>query len=373
MPPVKPMLARAVNGLPEGEFAFEPKWDGFRCIVFRDRDELMLGSRNERPLTRYFPELLEPLKAALPERAVIDGEIIVRVGDHLGFDALQQRIHPAESRINLLSQETPAEFVAFDVLAEADQSLMDAAFRQRRASLQAMSARFEAPVHLAPSTLDRDTARGWYERFEGAGLDGLIVKHLDGVYETNKRSQIKVKHTRTVDVVVAGYRRHVDGEGVGSLVVGLHDADGSLHHCGVAASFTAQRRRELLDELAPHVLADPNEHPWAEWMNPAAHAEGTIMPGTPNRWSGQRNQQPWVAMRIELVAEVKYEAMLNGRFRGTTRFVRWRRDRTPESCDYDQIEVPAPIGLSEVLSAGTRPAPRLSAELNQSLADCGSI
>lgn len=351
MPPVRPMLARAVDGIPEGDLAFEPKWDGFRCIVFRDGDELVLGSRNERPLTRYFPELIEPLKAALPDRAVVDGEIIVSVDDRLGFDALQQRIHPAESRINRLAVETPAQFVAFDALAAADAGLMAEPFRDRRAVLEAMAGAFEAPVHLAPSTLDRSVARIWYERFEGAGLDGLIAKPRGGVYEPNKRSQLKVKHTRTVDVAVAGYRMHVDGEGVGSLVVGLHDDAGGLHHCGVAASFTAKRRRELVDELAGYVLADPSEHPWAEWMDPAAHAEGTVMPGTPNRWSGQRRQQPWVPLRLALVAEVKYEAMLNGRFRGTTRFVRWRPDRTPESCGFDQVEVPAAIGLSEVLSA----------------------
>ena len=351
MPPVKPMLAKAVSGIPEGDLAFEPKWDGFRCIVFRDGDEVVLGSRNERPLTRYFPELIEPLIHTLPEQAVVDGEIIVRVGDHLGFDALQQRIHPAESRVRRLAAETPAEFIAFDVLVVAAANLMAEPFRDRRTVLEAMAPAFEAPVHLAPSTRDRDTARYWYERFEGAGLDGLIAKPRGGTYEPNKRSQFKVKHTRTVDVAVAGYRMHTDGEGVGSLVVGMHDDEGHLHHCGVAASFTAQRRRELLTELAGHVLDDPSEHPWSAWMDPAAHAEGTVMPGTPNRWSGQRRQQPWVPLRIALVAEVKYEAMLNGRFRGTTRFVRWRPDRTPESCGFDQVEVPAAVGLSEVLSA----------------------
>ncbi len=351
MPPVKPMLAKAVSGIPDGDLAFEPKWDGFRCIVFRDGDEVELGSRNERPLTRYFPELIEPVKASLPDRAVVDGEIIVSVKDRLGFDALQQRIHPAESRINRLAAETPAQFIAFDVLAVADADLMAEPFRDRRAVLEAMAGAFGAPVHLAPSTLDRDLARRWHERFEGAGLDGLIAKPRDGTYLPNKRSQFKVKHTRTVDVVVAGYRMHTDGEGVGSLVVGLHDSEGRLHHCGVTTSFTAQRRRELVGELAPYVLADPGEHPWSEWMDPAAHAEGTVMPGTPNRWSGQRRQQPWVPLRLALVAEVKYEAMLNGRFRGTTRMVRWRPDRTPESCNFDQVEVPAAIGLSEVLSA----------------------
>lgn len=350
MPPVKPMLAKAVDGIPEGDMAFEPKWDGFRCIVFRDGGEVELGSRNEKLLTRYFPELLQPLLTALPDRAVVDGEIIVSIGDHLGFDSLQQRIHPADSRVNKLAVETPAEFIAFDVLAAGDTNLMGEPFRDRRAVLEAMAPGFESPIHLAPSTLDRDVAEDWYERFEGAGLDGLIAKPRDGVYMPNKRTQFKVKHTRTVDVVVAGYRVHKDGKGVGSMLVGLYD-DGRLNHCGVAASFRASLRESLVDELAPHVLVDPTEHPWARWIDPEAHTDGGLMPGAPNRWSGGRGDQSWVPMRIELVAEVKYEAMLNGRFRGTTRFVRWRPDRTPESCTYDQIEVPVRVGLSEVLAA----------------------
>ena len=349
MPPVKPMLAKAVDGIPDGDMAFEPKWDGFRCIVFRDGDEIELGSRNEKPLTRYFPELLEPLKAALPDRAVVDGEIIVRIGDHLAFDALQQRIHPADSRVNKLAVETPAEFIAFDVLAVAEADLTGEPFRDRRAVLETMAPAFESPVHLAPSTTDRDDAEDWYVRFEGAGLDGLIAKPRDGVYMPDKRTQFKVKHTRTVDVVIAGYRMHKDGKGVGSLLVGLHDDEGQLNHCGVAASFRAALRESLLDELAPHVENDPSRHPWARWIDPDAHTEGGLMPGAPNRWSGSRGDQSWVPLRIELVAEVKYEAMLNGRFRGTTRFVRWRPDRTPESCNYGQIEVPVPVGLSEVL------------------------
>ncbi len=352
MPPVKPMLARAVKEIPDGDLAFDPKWDGFRCIVFRDGAEVVIGSRSRKPLNRYFPELIEPLRDSLPQRVVVDGEIIVGINNRLGFDALQQRIHPAESRVNRLARETPAELVAFDALAVGNTDLMGEPFRDRRAVLEAMAAGFEAPIHLSPSTLDRDQAQRWYTRFEGAGLDGLIAKPRHGIYEPNKRSQFKIKHTRTVDVVVAGYRMHVDGEGVGSLVVGLYDDSGVLHHCGVAASFTVKRRRELLAELEPHVNRNPASHPWASWMDPEAH-RGKVMPGTPNRWSAGRRQQPWVPLNITLVAEVKYLAMLNGRFRGTTRFVRWRPDRTPESCDFDQIEVPEPVGLSEVLQAGT--------------------
>lgn len=352
MPPVKPMLAKAVDGIPDGDLAFEPKWDGFRCIVFRDGDEIELGSRNEKPLTRYFPELIEPLAAGLPDKAVIDGEIVVRGDDdRLSFDALQQRIHPAASRVNRLAAETPAEFIAFDVLAAGGADLTAEPFRDRRRVLETLAGAFEPPVHLAPSTQDRAVAEDWYVRFEGAGLDGLMAKPRDGAYQPDKRVQFKVKHTRTVDVAVAGYRRHADGQGVGSLLVGLYDGEGGLRHCGVAASFNARRRAELADELAPYVLSDPAGHPWAAWMDPAAHAEGKVMPGTPHRWSSARGDQGWVPLRVELVAEVKYEAMLNGRFRGTTRMVRWRPDRDPASCGYDQVEVPAPIGISEVLAA----------------------
>ena len=351
VPPVKPMLAKAIPGIPEvGDLAFEPKWDGFRCIVFRDGDEVHLGSRNERPLTRYFPELIDPLRRSLPDRCVVDGEIIVSVDDHLGFDALQQRIHPAESRVTRLAEETPAEFVAFDVLAVNDTDLMDEPFRDRRAILETLARAFEPPIHLVPSTLDRTVAEDWYRRFEGAGLDGLIAKPRDGTYQPNKRVQYKVKHTRTADVVVAGYRMHKDGQGVGSLLVGLHDDAGRLQHMGVAASFKASLREELVETLAPYLVDDPAEHPWGEWMIAEAHEDGR-MPGAPNRWSQGRDTVAWVPLRCELVAEVKYEAVLNGRFRGTTRFVRWRPDRDPESCTYDQLEVAAPVGISEVLAA----------------------
>jgi len=351
MPPVKPMLAKAIPAIPDdGDLAFEPKWDGFRCIVFRDGDEIELGSRNEKPLTRYFPELLEPLKEALPERCVVDGEIIVTIDDHLGFDALQQRIHPAESRVQRLAEETPAEFVAFDVLAVNDTDLRLEPFRDRRRILETIGAGFAAPIHLVPSTLDREIAHDWYVAFEGAGLDGLIAKPRDGEYVENKRTQYKVKHTRTADVVVAGFRMHKDGEGVGSLLVGLHDDDGRLHHMGVAASFRAALRTELLAELGPEVLDDVRAHPWAEWAEAEAHTDG-LMPGAPNRWSAGRGSQAWMPLPCDRVAEVKYEATLNGRFRGTTRFVRWRPDRDPASCRYDQLEEATPIGIGEVLGA----------------------
>ncbi len=348
-PPIKPMLAKAIPAIPEtGELSFEPKWDGFRCIVFRDGDEVFLGSRNERPLTRYFPELIEPLRRCLPDRAVVDGEIIVALDDHLAFDALQQRIHPADSRVEKLSIDTPAEFVVFDLLALGDDDLMDRSFGERRSALESIASAFEPPIHLVRATRDRDTALEWHGRFEGAGLDGLIAKPLGGVYAPNKRAQFKIKHTRTADVVVAGYRIHKDGEGVGSLVIGMHHNDGRLQHMGVAASFAAKFRHELLDLLAPHTLQDPAEHPWSEWMNPQAHEHG-VMPGAPHRWSGALGDQSWTPLDCELVIEVKYEATLNGRFRGTTRFVRWRPDRDAASCVFDQLEVPVPVAISDVL------------------------
>ena len=351
VPPVKPMLAKAVPEIPDGELSFEPKWDGFRCIVFRSGDQIELGSRNERPLTRYFPEMLDPLRAQLPDRCVVDGELIVATGDRLDFDGLQQRIHPAESRVNKLAAETPASFIAFDLLALGDVDLTGLPFSQRRAALEEIGADLVPPVHLTPATLDRVTALRWFDRFEGAGLDGLIMKPLDGTYVPDKRVQFKLKHVRTADAVVAGYRIHKDGKGVGSLLLGLHDESDRLHHVGVAASFTAKRRTELLDELAPLLLDDPDEHPWADWLRAEAHADGR-MPGAPHRWSGATGRDhSWVPVRPERVAEVKYESVLNGRFRATTRLVRWRPDRTPDSCRYDQLEEIEPVPLGEVLGA----------------------
>ena len=351
MPPLKPMLAKPATRLPAVPLSFEPKWDGYRCIVFRDGDEVVLGSRNEKPLNRYFPEMIAPLQASLPERCVLDGELFVAVDGRLDFDALGQRIHPAESRVSMLAEQTPAAFVAFDLLALGDTSYLDRPFRERRAALEEVAAGFAPPVHLAPATHDRDQAMEWFERFEGAGLDGLIVKPLDDPYTCDKRAQFKIKHQRTADCVVAGYRVHKSGDGVGSLILGLYAPDGQLWHVGVAASFTAARRRELVDEVAPLEVDDIGQHPWASWMDAEANADGS-MPGAPNRWSGAGGRDhSWIPLRPERVVEVSYTWATAGRFRGTTRMLRWRPDRDPSSCSTEQLAEPAPVPISEVLAA----------------------
>ncbi|NND04543.1 MAG: ATP-dependent DNA ligase [Acidimicrobiia bacterium] len=337
MPPVKPMLAKLVPELPEGEMSYEPKWDGFRCVVFRDGDEVVMGSRNEKPLNRYFPEMIEPFLKNLPEKCVVDGELIVAIDGKLDFDALGQRIHPAESRVNMLAEETPADFVAFDILALDDQSLIDEPFSKRRKALERIAKKFKAPIHLAPATNDPEEAVVWFNTTEGAGLDGLIIKPLGGPYAFNKRSQFKLKHVRTADCVVAGYRNHKSGDGVGSLILGLYDGKGQLHHVGVSASFTAKKRKELLDEMQSLVLDDISGHPWASWMEAEAHQDGS-MPGAPNRWSGASGRDhSWIPVRPERVVEVQYTWSTAGRFRGTTRMLRWRPDREPESCHIKQL------------------------------------
>jgi len=349
MPPVKPMLAKALDALPDGELSLEPKWDGFRCIVFRDGDEIVLGSRNQKPFNRYFPELMDPLRASLPERCVVDGELIVALDGKLDFDALGQRIHPAESRVNMLAEKTPVSFIAFDCLSDGDSDLMSSPFHERRAALEAMAGGFAPPIHLAPMTRDRELAMEWFHTFEGAGLDGLIAKPIDGTYVPDKRVQFKLKHVRTIDCVVAGYRIHKSGDGVGSLVLGLYD-DGRLQHVGVAASFTAKKRAELVDELADVVLTDIADHPWADWMQAEAHQDGS-MPGAPNRWSGANERDhSWIPVRPERVVEVKYVLATDGRFRGTTRMLRWRPDREPESATIDQFPQPEPFDLRTVLT-----------------------
>ena len=349
LPPVRPMLARAAATLPDGEgWLYEPKWDGFRCLVFRDHDELVLTSRNERPLTRYFPELLEPLHQVLPFKCVLDGEIVIAGHGGLDFDALQQRIHPAESRINRLAGEIPASFVAFDLLAFDDHSLLERPLRERRALLERLLADAAPPVHLTPATTDLAVANDWFTRFEGAGLDGVVAKPLDGTYQPGKRVLVKVKHARTADCVLAGFRMHKDGEGVGSLLLGLYDEGGTLHHVGVATSFTAKRRRELVDELAALRAGALDDHPWASWAAPDP-GSGRL-PGAVSRWNATKDLG-WEPVRIERVVEVAYDQLQRDRFRHATRFVRWRPDREPSSCRYDQLEAIAPAELHELFGA----------------------
>ncbi len=353
MPPVRPMLAKSTPSLPrEPGLSYEPKWDGFRCIVFRDGDEIELGSRNDRPLTRYFPELAELLKAALPQRCVVDGEIVVVTDQGLDFDTLQQRLHPAASRVNKLAAETPASFVAFDLLALGDRDLTTEPFAQRRRELESLLDAAPGRIHLTPITHDPDVAQDWFTRFEGAGFDGVMAKSDAQAYLQDKRVMLKIKHERTADCVVAGYRMHKDGEGVGSLLLGLFDDDGNLHHVGVASSFTAARRRELLGELAPLRENALDDHPWRNWADAAAQANADgKMPGGQSRWSGGKDLS-WEPLRPELVAEVRYEHVQSGRFRHGGRLARFRADRTPDSCTYAQLDEVAPAELDEIFGIG---------------------
>jgi ATP-dependent DNA ligase len=348
-PPIAPMLAKSSDTVPEGDgWSYEPKWDGFRCIVFRDGDDVELTSRNERPFTRYFPELIDPLRASLPERCVVDGEIVVAANDDRGldFDALLQRIHPAESRVRRLAAETPASFVAFDLLALDDRNLLDEALSVRLGLLDDALGAAAPPVHRCPRSTDPDQARRWFVEFEGAGLDGVIAKRLGDPYTPDKRTLVKVKHTRTAECAVAGYRIHKDGAGVGSLLLGLHDADGSLHHVGVAASFTAAFRRELLTTLAPLTEGAIDGHPWRDWAEAQAH-EAARLPGAQSRWNAGKDLS-WVPLRVERVAEVTFGQLQSGRFRHGVGFVRWRPDRTPQSCSYDQLDVAAPVRFADL-------------------------
>jgi ATP-dependent DNA ligase len=350
MPPVRPMLAKATHDVPRADgLRYEPKWDGFRCIVFRDGDEVELGSRNDRPLTRYFPEMPGPLREVLPERCVVDGEIVLVGPDGLDFDGLQQRIHPAASRITLLSEQTPASFVAFDLLALDDRDLCGEAFDERRRLLESALVPGHERVHVTPITADPDVAEDWFRRFEGAGFDGVMAKPGGGRYEQNKRSMVKVKHERTADCVVAGFRWHKDGEGVGSLLIGLYDDAGRLHHVGVATSFAAARRKALVDEVAPLRMDALAGHPWEEWALAEAHAResGSRMPGAPSRWNAKKDMT-WEPLRVERVVEVRYEHLQGNRFRHATRFVRWRDDKTPAECTYDQLEAVAPAELAAI-------------------------
>lgn len=351
LPPVAPMLAKGSRSLPEADgVLFEPKWDGFRAIVFRDGDEIEIGSRNERPLTRYFPDLLEPLRQALPPRCVVDGEIVIAGPEGLDFSSLLQRIHPAESRVRMLATQSPASFVAFDLLALADVDLRSQPFSVRRNLLVGALAEAKAPVHLTPATTDRAEAEEWFNRFEGAGLDGVVVKSLDQAYLENQRAMIKVKHARTADCVVGGFRIHKGG-GVGSLLLGLHDDSGLLHHVGVASSFTVARRARLAEELAPYQLDALVGHPWAGWAEAAAAAwVGGRKPGGTSRWNAGKDVS-WEPVRPELVVEVAYDHLQGDRFRHATQFLRWRPDRLPASCAYGQLEVAVPAELAEVFGA----------------------
>ncbi len=348
MPPVSPMLAKSVKAVPEGDFLYEPKWDGFRCIVFRDRDEVELGSRNERPLTRYFPEIVEAVRRELPERCVVDGEVVVVTRDRLDFEALLQRIHPAASRVRKLSTETPAVFIAFDLLALDAESLLGRPLAERRAALETACADAGHSVLLTPATRDVTLARTWFDSFEGAGLDGVVAKPLDGSYQPDVRAMAKIKHERTADCVVAGYRWHKSGGVVGSLLLGLYDDDGSLQHVGVAASFPMKRRAELVDELAAYLTDDTSAHPWGAWADATAH-ETARLPGAQSRWNAKKDLS-WVPLRPELVCEVAYDHMEGTRFRHTAQFRRWRHDRDPRSCRFEQLEVPVRYDLARILS-----------------------
>jgi ATP-dependent DNA ligase len=360
--PIEPMLARLVDDIPVGEgFLFEPKWDGFRAIVFRGAEDVFIQSRDLRPLDRYFPELHDALIERLPAGTVMDGEIVIATPDGLDFDALQLRLHPAASRAAKLARESPASFVAFDLLAKDDESLMETPFHHRRRQLEATLAGVTPPVHLTPMTRDRALAAEWLERFEGAGLDGVIAKPQDGVYEPGKRSMFKIKHARTADCVVAGFRWHKSGVGVvGSLLLGLYDSRGTLHHVGVTSSFTMAMRKALVEELEPLRRDAMASHPWREWAA-AAHgeslprrsAEGAKagrMPGGQSRWSAGKDLS-WEPLRIERVCEVKYDHLQGDRFRHAATFLRWRPDRQPEDCRYDQLEVTPAYELSKVFAA----------------------
>jgi ATP-dependent DNA ligase len=349
MPPVKPMLAKPVTAIPP-DHLYEPKWDGFRSIVFRDGDEVEMGSRNERPMTRYFPELVDQVLAQFPERCVVDGEIVVAdvEGNRLDFEALQQRIHPADSRVRLLAEQTPASFIAFDLLALGDDDLTGRALAERRALLEQAFAKARPPVHLTPLTRDIEVAQRWFEQFEGAGLDGLIAKDPGITYQPDKRVMSKIKHVRTADCVVAGYRVHKSGpEAIGSILLGLHDDRGVLASVGVVGSFTMARRKELFAELQP-LVTEFEGHPW----NWAAHEEGERTPrkNETSRWNAGKDLS-FVPLRPERVVEVRYDYMEGARFRHTTQFVRWRPDREPASCTYEQLERPVRFDLADVLTS----------------------
>ena len=350
------MLAKRVTELPtDGEYIFEPKWDGFRALVFRDKNEIFIQSRDEKPLNRYFPELLEPLQAALPPRCVLDGEIVIVKDNELDFDALQLRLHPAASRVRLLSQQTPSSFVFFDVLSRGDQDLRAEPFQVRRRELESLISSAPPPIHLTPATEDRSIAQDWFRRFEGAGLDGVVAKPVAGTYEPNKRVMLKVKHERDCDCVVAGFRWHKKGDRtlVGSLLLGLYDDVGALQHVGVCASFSNEKRQELAEFLKPYRDDALVAHPWKQRAEHGATlGEGVNrMPGGQSRWS-QGKDLSWEPLRPELVVEVAYDHMQGDRFRHTAQFRRWRTDKKPTDCTYEQLEVVPPQELAAIFPSG---------------------
>jgi ATP-dependent DNA ligase len=350
-PPVEPMLARLAEDLPAGAYIYEPKWDGFRAIVFRSKDDVYVQSRDSRPLDRYFPDLHEVLLERLPPECVVDGEIVIATDHGLDFDALQLRLHPAASRVEKLAKETPASFVAFDVLAVGEKNLMGEPQSARRAALEKLLRKVEPPVYITPVTRDRAIAQDWLTRFEGAGLDGVIAKPESGTYLPGKRAMIKVKHARTAECVVAGFRWHKSGKDVvGSLLLGLYDDDGVLQHVGVTSSFTMAMRKELAKELAPLRRNAMDDHPWREWAGTAA--ESSRMPGGQSRWSAGKDLS-WEPLRIERVCEVKYDHMQGDRFRHAAIFLRWRPDKQPQDCRYDQLEVTKPYELERIFSSGS--------------------
>jgi len=355
-PPILPMLAKRVDDLPDGgTWIFEPKWDGFRALVFRDGDEMEIQSRDEKLLNRYFPELLETLRSQLPARCVLDGEIVIAKSDGLDFEALQLRLHPAASRVKLLSQQIPASIVFFDLLSEGDSDLRDEPFHERRQRLEAVLSAAAPPVHLTPATRDSSVASDWFRRFEGAGLDGVMAKSISGTYEPNKRVMLKVKHERDCDCVVAGFRWYKKGErtDIGSLLLGLFDDSGALQHVGVCASFSAEKRRELVEFLAPYRQNTLADHPWMQWAGHvrADDEAGHRMPGGQSRWS-QGKDLSWEPLRPELVLEVAYEHMQGSRFRHMAHFRKWRTDKKPGDCTYAQLEVIPPQELAAIFASG---------------------
>jgi ATP-dependent DNA ligase len=348
------MLAKASDAIPEGDgWLFEPKWDGFRALVFRDGDELYTQSRDLKPLDRYFPELAAPFTSQLPERCVLDGEIVIAGDRALQFESLLLRIHPAESRVRMLAEESPASFVAWDLLALDDEDLRGVPQAERRARLEQVLRAVVPPVHLTPATRDRALAADWFDRFEGAGLDGVVAKRLDGAYQPGKRAMLKIKHERTADCVVAGFRWHKNGPGthVGSLLLGLYDDTGHLHHVGITSSFSWDRRAALVEELAPLREGALEHHPWGEWAEWAAmgsaDASGQRLPGATSRWNRGKDLS-WEPLRPERVAEVAYDHLQGDRFRHATTFRRWRPDKPPEACRYDQLETTAPFELARI-------------------------